>query len=420
MKLRLGKPILIAGALLAGCATRTPPAANVAAPEPVETSIARLSASSEEPAAPATNPALPAGHPALPSGHPDISNLAPAEPALPAGHPQITKSNSPATQPAAIGVLTVRAVQGTKGGPAVSGDDVTVEIYENNRLTGSVSGKLDSNGAVSIDGVPISPRHQALVKVTHAGVEYQGIAESASATNNVLQLSVPVYEATEQTPDWSVQMQHMIVQPVEGGVQVMEVLAIANPTDRAWIGTKQSGAEKPVTFTIQLPTGASDVTLVGGFHECCTSIANGQIVNSMALVPGTTKYQFAYVVPSENGVAKLTAIAPALTKHLMVIIPDDGTKVSGEGVDGPKTTDMGNGKTRYLAATDLPAGKQIAVTISGTPAMKSSGTSTSSEATVDSSGIAKALAGTGAVLILLIGGALLLIKSPRTAKAQKS
>jgi hypothetical protein len=309
-------------------------------------------------------------------------------------------------------------VQGTAGAPAVGADPITVEVYGNEQLVGKLDIKLDDDGTTTIDNIPTGPGYRVLARVTHGGVEFDGVVD---ANNRAVQLSVPVFESTETRPDWNVQMRHLIVQPADDGVHVMEVIAISNPSDRAWLGEKPGADGKRTVFTVPLPANATKVQLAGGFHECCAKIENGRITNTMALVPGVTQYQFAYVVPATNGTADITASFAVPVKSMMVLVPE-GVSASAVGLEGPKTVNMGNGNTQYFKGADLAANKEVKLTV------KASGTRTGGSTTrtgaaarddFDTAAAVKAIGGVGLVLVFLLGGAFMFMKSPRQVRPSR-
>jgi hypothetical protein len=416
---------------LISCAAR--PVATVAA-RPAEPGTDRIFTSTDDAreTAPATQPTienapvLPKGHPdisamtsaepgaanpALPKGHPDISAMR-KNPQLPAGHPDISKMQ-PSTQPAGFTTLTVRAVQGTIGGPGVKDDSVRIEVLSQDHVAAKIETKLSETGEVSIGGLPVGPGFQPVVTVTHAGVEYRVIGEPVTASPQ--NLDVTVYETTDKPVGWEVRMRHVMLQPTEAGVQVIDMLAIDNATDRAYVGTPGSDG-KPVTFELPLPANATDVQLSGAFHDCCTQIVGGKIINTMAIVPGNTQYQISYLVPMTGGKAEIATSAPAVTKQLIIFAPDDGTSIEAAGLESG-ISDMGQKKVRYFKGSALPAGSNVKLTISGTPTRLTSSQprATGAAAGLDSAQLAKAVAGAGGLLILLVGGATLLKKNARKA-----
>jgi hypothetical protein len=151
-------------------------------------------------------------------------------------------------------------------------------------------------------------------------------------------------------------MRHMIVNPRRKGRHRGHRRAgVENPTDKSWLGTADASGKR-ATFVVNLPPGATDVQLGGAFHECCVTVENGRATNSMALLPGVTKYQLNYNLPAINGKAELTATMPALVKNMIIMLPDDGSAASADGLEGPSTVNMGNGKHALLPGSGTRGG----------------------------------------------------------------
>jgi hypothetical protein len=414
-------PILASAAPDAAPATQPAPAVE-AAPQP------------PQPPQPPQLPPVPAS-PTLPKGHPDISQMMQqqqqqqqpgAGQQLPSGHPDISRMRAPAsTRPTMIGKLTVRAVQSTKDAKAIpAGTPVTVELSVNEQVLDKREGKLDESGVATFDAIPVLTGVQPVARVNYNGVDYEAAGSVMDGTHADQQLQVQVYESTETEPAWQIRMQHVMVAPSAEGMQVMEMLAVENPTDRAWIG-KAAADGKRTTTVFPLPAGAANVQLAGGFHECCVKTEADRIVNSMALTPGITQFRVVYTVPVKDGKAELSLTAPAAVSHAMFFVPDDGSTVSAQGLESGGVAEMGNGKTRFYKAKDVAAGAIMKLSLSGITARAAAGSNESGPppagAALESAAsgqIAKVVAGGGGLAIFVVGGMLLLMKSPkRVAKA---
>ena len=305
--------------------------------------------------------------PALPKGHPSISEMKQKQtgmmPALPAGHPDMAamKAKAAATsQPAVLGILAVHAVQGTRNGPAIGADSTTIEAYLEGELTKRVEVKLDARGNASVPGIPFGAGYEQLVKISHGGVEFAAALEASNKGSGAIE--VPVYESTDQAPAWQVRMWHMIVQPTTGGVEVLEVVAVENPTDRAWLGIARADG-KHESLKLALPAGTKEVQLMEGFHDCCTQVDASGVSNTMPMLPGVTQFKLGYIVPSKNGKAEVTAVTPAMVKTMMVLVPNDGSVISAQGLEGPSVVNMGRGDVRYFKGNGIAAGKQLKITL---------------------------------------------------------
>jgi hypothetical protein len=141
-----------------------------------------------------------------------------------------------------LGSLTIHAIQGTKGGPAIAGDPVKVEVYNNGQLAGQVDTKLDDKGVVTVSGVPMGDVFQIAVRVSHAGADFNVTPVFAPNTSEQ-QVDVTVAESTEQAPDWFVHMRHIMAQPGADGLNVIDMVSVQNPSDRAWIGSADANRQ---------------------------------------------------------------------------------------------------------------------------------------------------------------------------------
>lgn len=375
---------------------------------------------------PSEQPAAPSG--SLPAGHPDISQMVqpsrlpgaagsamPAGVNLPAGHPDISQmianeAKPPSsTQPgASTGTVRVKAVQSTAGGPAVTGDEVSVELFVQGNFVNRVHGKLGDDGIANIGSLPLALRPQPVAKIRHNGVEYQAPGVIMDGNFPYQEISVPVYEATEQAPAWQVRMRHVMVSPFDDGLRVTEMLAIDNPTDKAWLGTAAADNHHE-TFSLILPADAHEPTLIDGMHECLIRVDGNKLTNLDAIAPGNTQYQLSYHVHVKDGKADLTISAPALVKTLMVMVPENGMTVKAQGMELSQSVDMGTGKTRFYKASDVTAGQVLGVSLSdilppAKPVAAAAANSTSGNA-------AQIVAGAGTVVIFISAVVFLFLKS---------
>jgi len=326
----------------------------------------------------------------------------PTMPQLPAGHPEIPNL-APATRPAAHGTLTVRALQGTQGGPAVAGDDVTVELYHQQQVIRKLEGRLNQNGIITFDGISLLLPFEPVVTLTHGGVQYQQSGRVMDNQRPLQQIDLTVFETTEQAPPWQVHMQHVLVDTAGDKVNVTEMLAIENPTDRAWIGT--TGADgKRTTLIIRLPDGAADVRTAGAMHDCCARFENGTLTDINPLKPGITQVQISYTLPVRNGQARLVMTAPAAIKRTMVVVPDNGTAVKADGLQMSGKRDIGRGPMQIFSGADLKPGQQVSLTAY---------VSRPAPVAAAHTRIPKIVVGVGAALILVVGAVVIFVRSPK-------
>lgn len=296
--------------------------------------------------------ALPEGHPPMPKGHPP----------LPQGHPS-TMCDMPAMPPDAKGTLVVQAVQGTRKGPAVGADPVVVELVRAGEVVKKIETKLDEKGQVILEDLPVGQIVQPVVQVRHGGADYQAVGQVMHAGPPDQRVTVVVYEPTEEVQAWVIRARHVFVRRVPEGLYVKEMMIVESPTDRAWLG-KKVGDER-ATLTLPLSKNTGRVDFYAGFHQGGTELRNGELINHMALPPGISKFQFGYVVPIGGGKATIEVAVPADTDQLILVLPDDGSKVTATGLTGGEAVEMGPQKMRLFKAEKVKAGTKVGAAVSG-------------------------------------------------------
>lgn len=372
----------------------------------------RLNAAVQNNAPPAN---LPAGHPSiggqggLPAGHPAVPGQGAGQ--LPSGHPDV--GGNPTTRPAAkFGTIVVRAYQATANAPALTEAPVSLLLYHRGEMLRKLEGSLDGTGTAVFQRLPLDVPFQPLIVVSHGGVEYQAIGDILDPYNPGGQIEVPVYETVETEPAWIVAMRHVIVEPSPSGVRVTEMVGIFNPGDRSWIGAAQKDGKR-LTLALPIPPGVEKVDLPPGAAEAGARVEKGRILNSAALKPGVTQFQFSYVLNGKNNQVRLELAAPADVQHMMVLVSDNGAAVAAEGLKPSGKHDIGNGKALVFAGNELKRGhKAVFVITLPKPVVKQHALGEGGAGTV------KVVAGVGGVGALAVGTGYVLFKP--AAKAARS
>jgi len=371
----------------------------------------------------------------LPAGHPDISALQQPEGSqLPPGHPKLPQMGA-TTQPGqqATGSIRLQVVQKTAGGPKVGADAITVQFYVQNQMLTQTQTKLGTDGALEVPGLPLDHKIMPVFRVMHDGVVFSAVGEEVSPERPTADLEMNVYESTETAPAWSVMMRHVILHDVKDAVEVTDMLAIHADGDHAWIGSADATGRR-TTLVIPLPAGATNVKVAdlddGAYH-----MLGGNLVSSDPLKPGDNNYRLTYTIAAKDGAASFTITAPTPMQHLILMSPDDGTKVDAPGMNAMGTQKMNPNSPamRMFMAMALKKDQSVTISVSGLADLKPEAkppsgdadpmpgmpadaeASAATNAGQPSSMVAKVVALGGATLVLAIGAVVMLIKSPRTA-----
>ncbi|MCA9285951.1 MAG: hypothetical protein KDA22_12080 [Phycisphaerales bacterium] len=322
----------------------------------------------------------------------------------------------------ALGAIAVRVIQGTPDGPPLGAMPLDIELYHRGQLIDTISTATDEHGVVLAENLPVGIGIQPIVRTRYGDLTYQVEGGVMDAAHRHQQIDLVCYEPTDQAPDWRVKMRHVIVDQIPIGLRVTEVMVIENPAERTWIGAAGFGPKR-VTTAFLLPKGARDVTLGQGFHDwCCSTLANGALMNHLPLMPATTEMRYSYVLPAEDGHVTLDISAPAEVDSTMVLVPESLVPSAVRGVEAAGTQPMGDGGVRFYAAGGMQAGARATIEFAGlrggiatasgalpaTPGAAAEGAARTA-ATGGAERMAKIVAITGGALLLLIGFAVILL-----------
>ena len=310
-----------------------------------------------------------------------------------------------AREPRAPGALTIRAVQGTTGGPVVAATDVEVEYFKGNNRLSHVTAQLDGSGRLIIDDVPTGTR--PLVRIRYDGVWYQDVGPEMDAARGPTSMDVTVYATTEIAPAWRIVERVVTVVRQDSGLKVSEAVIAENPSDRTWLGgTPDTRGQRP-TVVLSLPENAAGIELESGFHGwCCTAMADRVLSIQMPLMPGRAAFSFSYQVRPVGGRADLRWAAPVRSGRTVFILPDDAA-VGGTVNAVAGTPGILDGRARIYEAAELGPGEEAGVVLTGL--VTASDVLTTSEL----AGSAKVVIVLGSGLVLLVGAGLVFRRSLR-------
>lgn len=315
-------------------------------------------------AAPGTMPAMPSGHPVLPAQGP----AAPGETPGP-GH-------TGGMVAAKTGALRVNFAQGTKDGPPLGKDPVTVQLLAKGKVLKSYKTAVNDNGGggqIEIHELPLDEPFQPVITVEHGGAQQQLVGPAMHKFQPMIELDMKVYEVTTEKPAWTIGIRSISTEVVDLGVlglglQFVDTLGCNNPADRAWVGEPANAAHSDSRiFAIPLPAEARDVQFGPGMAEAGAKVVGHDAVRGKTMLPGMAQYVLGYTVaPKSGGKVTVTFAAPADTGLFALYLPGDVKIESSDGLETSKASGTNGQQNRQLlVARSVTADKTLTVTISG-------------------------------------------------------
>ena len=217
----------------------------------------------------------------------------------------------------------------------------------------------------------LSTEADALYSVS---TEWEGVMYSSGVLGfppgeNVITATLAVAATTETDPGLQVARAHWFMDFMEDSLVVAELIAISNPSDRAYIGQPLPGREG-VRAVIRwpLPPGAMDVQVEGGQLGERFFFEDGALIDTLPVPPGNDvrRLLFQYRLPIERGRVTLEHPVNMPINFLNVFVADRGEKIEAPSqmvVGTPQ--DVGGVPFRSYLASNIEAGQTITFKLSG-------------------------------------------------------
>lgn len=280
------------------------------------------------------------------------------------GQAQVPNDLTHAMAMSAKGALAIRAVQGTKDGPAVGGEDVEVVIFHRDRPVQQINGKLDEHGLLVIGDLPVSIGIRALVRVRHAGVLYQDAAPPMDESRPEASVDITVYEVTDEPQPWRIIVRQLAAALVPNGIDVAETVVVENQGDRTWLGEPADADGRRATVRLTLPPDAVEVELLQGFHGwCCSQYTPPTLTVQMPVMPGQHTFRFAYKIPVRSGMSDLRVASGAPTDRSVFVVPASGVVASGHGAEQTGAETIGGVQTVRFEGRTHETGALVGLTL---------------------------------------------------------
>jgi mono/diheme cytochrome c family protein len=253
------------------------------------------------------------------------------------------------------------------GSGADAPNDATVNLYGFDSMQNTYSETLTTgvDGIYKFNDVLMPAERVFLAGVEYASGTYGSDIITVDPTTPDLNLQVTVYDSTTDTSSLTTDRAHIFFDFTDpNNPQVIEVFIVSNPTKLAVVSATEGG---PVV-TYPLPEGYTNLQFQNGelgdrFIEVPQGFADTLTVN-----PGVGDYQviFAFQLPY-NRKLEFTQTMFLPTSAVVVMVPDNGTKVvSDQLVDGG-VRDFNGSTYQMYNASSLLAGSALEFTLSGSP-----------------------------------------------------
>lgn len=225
------------------------------------------------------------------------------------------------------------------------------------------------------EDLEIVPGRLFFVTFLYKGVAYQSTMAHLTQSETMLELPVTIYETTNDANQVSVDRLHLLFEfPNQGVIRVVEMWVLSNRSDRMLV-SQDGGA----VVQISLPLGATDLRFEQGAEDSFSLTEHGFAYIS-PLMPGMDVEQlnFSFDMPYEGQLAFRQVVSYPV-EAVVVLLPEDGVKVQGDGLQDQSDLSTVEGMDGYTIGP-LSAGDILALNLSGRPTLESEDSSLSNVA----------------------------------------
>jgi mono/diheme cytochrome c family protein len=303
------------------------------------------------------------------------------------------------------GVVTGTVVNSTAGGAVPAGLSVILHGFEGQNLQGTYTTTTGADGAFQFAAVPFTPSRQFIVTTSYKDISYASQVGTFDLSHNSLNLSLPIYETTNDLTVLAVDQVHVFLEfNTPGQVTVGQLFIFSNHGDKTYV----ANAANPLSFT--LPAGAASLNVQDAQLDK-TFFHVGDVFTLLWSIPpgsGSSQVLFSFNLPYTDKLNYQQKMNYPVA-NVDVLIPDLGIQLAGSQVRSLGVQNFQGQALQDFSAGALPAGQTLDLQISGKP-----GTGVSSPAAAAQTSTTTPLViGLGALALALLGIGFWIYRRPR-------
>jgi len=182
----------------------------------------------------------------------------------------------------------------------------------------------DSRGRFRFGQLPVGKRFAYYPATVIHGIEYYGNLVTFTADTLRRYSDVVAYDNSSSDSSIVVSMQHFIIKPGIGVLEVKEISIFANRSQFTYVGNEPAGKpDKNIVLRMEVPKNAREVQIGGDLMSCCAIVKGNQIFDSMEFKPGTRKEIVKYLLPYQGETAILGRSIAYPTASVDVFLPEN-------------------------------------------------------------------------------------------------
>ncbi len=294
-------------------------------------------------------------------------------------HAQVTPSGSTAmpegTPAAAAPIEALGTVSGQVTNATFNAklpEALAIELHSVDRAFNDtvLTTQPDAEGKFTFSNVPIRADRSYFTAAVVDGRYFASEPVVGNPALPTLDLSLKIYERTDDPAVLNVANVMTQVSPNESGLYVVQIIRFENTSDRIYSTAEQIDEDRYASVRVALPEGA--VLLGFATDEARYHVADGIITDTQPVYPATRHIvHFRYVLPYQQSGTRITLPLAYRTEGAVLLLVNPASlsvsaKAGDQTLPAQSTRDMdGSPYLAYGSSVQLPADTTLTYTISG-------------------------------------------------------
>lgn len=261
--------------------------------------------------------------------------------------------------------LTINITNRTANGTATVNDEVFVNIYEQNKLTQTLKGNVDSKGKAVFRNLPTGSSITAIPIVKHQNMAFNGHPVALKQEQTVFVGHVDVFEVSTDKSKLYVTTHHFIIKLEADFLRISEYMQLNNSSDMAITSDKKDDNDKNKVIEVALPKGFKNLSCSRYFQQNALVVTKDGFYDTMAIPPGQFDAEFTYTIEIDSETIDIMKKINLPTSDFMVFSLLDKGAVKGIGEPGGEVKLADGSLAEYYSFPAIKAGEQIKFQLSG-------------------------------------------------------
>lgn len=256
------------------------------------------------------------------------------------------------------GIITGKVLDKTND-RAVPGVKIRLTSFMGDKETGRTDADTSKDGAFAFASLPWDRSY--MVTVEYEGAEYSTDKMVFYPDEDLKTLDLPVYEPTDSGANVSIAEGQMIVQAVEDGLSIADILTFENKGDRMYVGSVDVADGRKETLRFSVPPDAANLNFIHGVSAESIVRTEAGFSDTGSVMPGPKRVVFAYTVPLGSGGGTIEKTIEYPTGNFLLLVSKSNEQVTVEGLAGGDVVKIENEDFIKWSGEGLTPGHKIAI-----------------------------------------------------------